>query len=111
MNFDINVWDRIGYETSYKSEGWSLAAYTFDHQHFVASIDLLPAEWQQLTLGENVWYASDSDFWLDADTFMNTYPVIPARVRAFITGLFEEDRRKNDALLSVWQEVSTRDVY
>ena len=92
-NIDLNIWDKVGYETEYKQEGWVLTPYTIvmegvglgtgrelpDHE-----ITLTPYEAKRLTLGvamaDGGDYAPDSDFWMDMQTFYLTYRNIPKRV-------------------------------
>ena len=92
-NIDLNIWDKVGYETEYKQEGWVLTPYTIvmegsglgtgrelpDHE-----ITLTPYEAKRLTLGvamaDGGDYTPDSDFWMDMQTFYLTYRNIPKRV-------------------------------
>ena len=39
-NYDINVWDKAGYLSDYKKEGWVLTPYTINH------------EWRGVRLGQ-----------------------------------------------------------
>lgn len=114
MNYDINVWDRLGYETEYEQEGWSLSAYSIPSKgaqygsgDFVSELVLTEEEWKALTLGvAGGDYGSDSDFWIDLESFFVVYRNIPTRVEAFLKGLYMEEREeKPSELLSVWQEV------
>jgi hypothetical protein len=91
-NYDLNIWDKVGHETSYEQEGWSISIYTIPN-HGVAygsgdhlyDIDLSAAEAGQLTLGVGMGdggdYSPDSDFWMDIQTFFVTYSNIPERVK------------------------------
>jgi len=99
-NFDLNIWDRRGYETEYKEEGWCISVYEIPYEGSPygsgtyredLSFWLTDEEAKQLTLG---WgpelggdYTPDSDFWLDADGFLQTYKNIPERVEKLIRGL------------------------
>jgi hypothetical protein len=102
-NYDLNIWDRRGYETEYKEEGWAIEAYSYpylgasygsgDH---VETIWLTPAESKRLTLG---WgtdlggdYTPDSDFWIDKETFFDTYTDIPERVANLLWALPEYEQ-------------------
>lgn len=92
-NYDLNIWDKLGYETEYREEGWHISVYEipFEGSDFGSgqfredlSFDLTPEEAKRLTLG---WgpelggdYAEDSDFWLDVHGFFDTYKDIPERV-------------------------------
>ena len=99
-NWDLNIWDRRGYETEYREEGWHISVYEIpfegapygsgEHRKDL-SFDLTPEEAKRLTLG---WgpelggdYAPDSDFWLDVDGFFQTYKDIPDRVREKLESL------------------------
>lgn len=99
-NYDMNIWDYKGYETEYQEEGWKINFYQYpavgapygngpmlEELDFVLTED----EAKQLTLG---WgpdlggdYTSDSDFWLDVDTFLDTYTSIPQRLLDHIDNL------------------------
>ena len=116
-NYDLNIWDHLGYMTEYKQEGWRLTVHEipFDGAFYgsgdiVCHLDLTKEESVALTLGvapdEGGDYCIDSDFWLDIESFYLTYQNIPTRVGAFLTSLYEEKEEK-DELLSVWQELST----
>ena len=99
-NYDLNIWDRRGYETEYQEEGWEISVYQYpyigssygsgrymeDH-----TITLTPTEAKRLTLG---WgddlggdYTPDADFWLDKDTFLEVYKDIPERVANLLWAL------------------------
>lgn len=118
MNHDLNIWDKVGYETEYAQEGWSIAVYTIpsDDAHygsgdFLTSLDLTAEEAKTLTLGLALTnggdYTPDSDFWIDLESFFVTYRNIPTRVHAFLTSLYDQ-KEENNELLSVWQELSAR---
>lgn len=103
-NYDLNIWDRRGYETEYAEEGWSIEVYKYPYAgafygsgDYVETIWLTTAESKRLTLG---WgtdlggdYTPDSDFWLDKDTFLETYTDIPERVRNLLWALPEYEQR------------------
>lgn len=116
MNYDLNIWDRVGYETNYQEEGWSISVYKIPHQgahygsgEFATSMDLDDYEAEMLTLGKRQRdggdYTEDSDFWLDLESFFVTYKNIPVMVKAFLTSLYEKDEEESNGLLSVWQEL------
>jgi hypothetical protein len=99
-NYDLNIWDRRGYETEYQEEGWAIEVYTYHYlgasygsgEH-VDTIHLTPSESKRLTLG---WgpdlggdYTPDSDFWIDKETFLDTYTDIPERVANLLWALPE----------------------
>ena len=92
-NIDLNVWDKVGYETEYKREGWVLTPYTiaFEGDSFGSGkeltefeISLTLYEAKRLTLGlakaDGGDYTPDPDFWIDMQTFYLTYRNIPKRV-------------------------------
>lgn len=97
-NYDLNIWDRRGYETEYKEEGWAIEVYSYPavgspygSGDYKETIWLTPSESKRLTLG---WgpdlggdYCADSDFWLDKDTFFETYTDIPERVANLLWAL------------------------
>jgi hypothetical protein len=102
-NYDLNVWDRLGYETEYKEEGWAIEVYTYNYLgapygsgDHVETIQLTPSESRRLTLG---WgpdlggdYTPDSDFWIDKETFFDTYTDIPERVANLLWALPEYEQ-------------------
>jgi len=97
-NYDLNIWDRRGYETEYQEEGWAIECYTYPYLgafygsgEYHSTIYLTPAEAKRLTLG---WgtdlggdYTPDADFWLDKDSFFQTYTDIPERVANLLWAL------------------------
>jgi hypothetical protein len=101
-NYDLNIWDKLGYETEYAQEGWAIGVYEIPSEgasygsgkfREELSFDLTPSEAKQLTLG---WgeelggdYCPDHDFWLDLETFFITYKDIPARVASLLKALPE----------------------
>jgi len=99
-NYDLNIWDRRGYETDYIEEGWAIEVYKYHYLgapygsgDYVETIYITPSEARRLTLG---WgtdlggdYTPDSDFWLDKDTFLETYTDIPERVANLLWALPE----------------------
>jgi hypothetical protein len=99
-NYDLNIWDRRGYETEYEEEGWSIEVYTYNCVgdaygigDYHSTITLTPTEAKRLTLG---WgtdlggdYTPDSDFWIDKETFLETYTDIPERVANLLWALPE----------------------
>lgn len=104
-NYDLNIWDRRGYETEYKEEGWEISVYQYP---YVGSsygsgtfmedytIVLTPTEAKRLTLGwgEDLGgdYTPDPDFWIDKDTFFQTYTDIPERVANLLWALPEYEQ-------------------
>jgi hypothetical protein len=97
-NYDLNIWDKVGYETEYQEEGWAIECYTYPFVgafygsgEYHSTIVLTPTESKRLTLG---WgkdlggdYTPDADFWLDKDTFFETYTDIPERVANLLWAL------------------------
>lgn len=99
-NYDLNIWDREGYETNYEEEGWVIDVYQYPAVGSPygsgtwledRTIVLTPTEAKRLTLGwgEDLGgdYTPDADFWLDKDTFMETYKDIPERVANLLWAL------------------------
>ena len=100
INYDLNIWDKLGYETEYEQEGWAISVYEipFEGASYGSgnlredlSFDLTPEEAKQLTLGwgEDLGgdYTPDSDFWIDKDTFFTTYKNVPERVATLLNAL------------------------
>ncbi len=117
MNYDLNIWDRVGYETNYQEEGWTISVYSIPHQgaqygsgDHIANLDLDEQDVQMLTLGKRQRdggdYCEDSDFWIDIESFFVTYRNIPVTVKAFLTSLYDK-KEENNELLSVWQELGS----
>jgi hypothetical protein len=102
-NYDLNIWDRRGYETEYEEDGWSIEVYKYPYVgasygsgDYVETIWLTPAESKRLTLG---WgpdlggdYCGDPDFWIDKATFFDTYTDIPERVSNLLRALPEYEQ-------------------
>jgi len=93
-NYDMNIWDKLSYDTSgEETDGWKINFYQYPavgapygNGPMIEEFDftLTKEEAKQLTLG---WgpdlggdYTEDEDFWLDVDTFINTYRDIPQRL-------------------------------
>ena len=116
-NIDLNIWDKVGYETEYKQEGWVLTPYTIvmegvglgtgrelpDHE-----ITLTPYEAKRLTLGvamaDGGDYTPDPDFWMDMQTFYLTYRDIPQRVDESLRFVLEKVRELATAQQEIAQE-------
>jgi len=92
-NIDLNIWDKVGYYTEYKEEGWAITPYLINYHgaNFGSGqelagleIKLTTREAKQLTLGlakaEGGDYTPDEDFWIDAHAFYVVYRNIPRRV-------------------------------
>jgi hypothetical protein len=101
-NIDLNIWDKVGYNTEYKKEGWVITPYTIrlEGQYYGSGTELTghelvlnQTEVARLTLGkagtEGGDYSPDSDFWMDLNTFLLTYQDIPDRVLEWAKGMFE----------------------
>lgn len=100
-NYDLNIWDKLGYETNYgQTGGWVISVYKIPHigsaygsGEFMENygLDLTPEEAKRLTLGvsekDGGDYSEDVDFWLDAETFLTTYSDIPSRVKQYLKSL------------------------
>jgi hypothetical protein len=102
-NYDLNIWDRLSYETDgEETGGWVINVYEYNSvgDPFGSgrmledkTIELTPDEVKRLTLG---WgtdlggdYTEDEDFWLDKDTFFEIYTDIPERVANLLWALPE----------------------
>lgn len=99
-NYDLNIWDKDGYETEYEKEGWVINVYKYDYLGAPygsgemledRTITLTPTEAKRLTLG---WgpdlggdYCPDADFWIDKESFFDTYTDIPERVANLLWAL------------------------
>jgi hypothetical protein len=99
-NIDLNIWDKVGYETDYKEEGWVITPYTIEYDGSSYGTGPFISEWtitlserdvSRLTLGkskeEGGDYAPDSDFWIDLHGFFATYRDVPSRVAREVRGL------------------------
>ena len=102
-NYDLNIWDRRGYETEYQEEGWAIEVYSYPavgspygSGDYKETIWLTPSESKRLTLGwgEDLGgdYCADSDFWIDKQTFFDTYTDIPERVANLLWALPEYEQ-------------------
>jgi len=108
-NYDLNIWDRRGYETEYEEEGWSIEVYSYPavgspygSGDYKETITLTPTESKRMTLGwgEDLGgdYAPDNDFWLDKDTFFHTYRDIPERVANLLWALPAYEQSMEDVI-------------
>ena len=102
-NYDLNIWDRLSYETNgAETGGWEINIYTirFENDCYGSgeqledrTITLTETEAKRLTLGwgEDLGgdYTEDDDFWLDKDGFFQTYSDIPERVANLLWALPE----------------------
>jgi hypothetical protein len=89
-NFDLNVWDYVGYECEYTEQGWRIDIYECDEswQHYnnpAKIIYLTNEQAKMLTFGVEQErggdYCGDADFWIDPQGFLDTYKNIPRKVR------------------------------
>jgi len=100
MNYDLNIWDRRGYETEYAEEGWYISVYEIPDAGMPygsgeyrpeLGFSLTPSEARELTLGvaegDGGDYTPDSDFWLDVQGFFDIYKSVPARVASLLKAL------------------------
>jgi len=102
-NYDLNIWDRLSYDTEgLETGGWEINVYEYDSVGSAygsgrmledRTITLTPTEVKRLTLG---WgtdlggdYTPDEDFWIDKQTFFDTYTDIPERVANLLWALTE----------------------
>ena len=105
-NYDINIWDKLSYETSgQETGGWMMNFYQYPQigAHYGSGkmieeldLELTADEVKRLTLG---WgkdlggdYTEDDDFWIDTESFLHEYTDIPDRVRAHIESLPEYEQ-------------------
>lgn len=95
-NYDLNVWDWVGYNTGYFGEGWKIDVYecdeNFRHNSMPERIIYLnETQAKMLTLGVSEEcggdYCADTDFWIDPATFLETYNDIPRKVRRYLEEL------------------------
>jgi len=98
-NFDINLWDRVAYETDgERSGGWEMRAYSLrqDGNRFMVG-DMLPYG-MKLRLKDilkmGLDWEVDSDIWLDAQYVLEDYNT-PRRVRRWINEVLDELKEKS----------------
>ena len=105
-NYDMNIWDELSYLTDGKEEGrWKINFYQYNYVGapygvgpMIEELDfyLTEKEAKQLTLGWGTElggdYTPDGDFWLDVETFLNTYKDIPQRLLDHIENLPEYEQ-------------------
>ena len=116
-NIDLNIWDKVGYQTGYTHEGWVLTPYTIEKQGDLfgtgqeltsCEIRLKPEEAKRLTLGvamaDGGDYAPDADFWMDMQTFYLTYQDIPERVDSLLRFVLEKVAEREEARQENLQE-------
>lgn len=89
-NFDINVWDKVAYETDYEhSGGWQLQAHLIEvteHNPFGTTGEMVyeplvlrAGDIAKMRLGEE----PDTDYWVDAQTMLDDERT-PRKVRRWI---------------------------
>lgn len=119
-NYDLNIWDKVGYETEYAEEGWAITVHAIPEEgaiygsgEIITTLDLTPDEAKMLTLGVDSgsggFYTLDSDFFIDLESFWDIYKEVPVRVGAFLRSLSEKEVH-GDGMLSLWQEIGTTRV-
>ena len=105
-NYDLNIWDKLAYETSgQETGGWVINVYQYDYIGAPygsgriqedKTIILTPTEAKRLTLGWGTElggdYTEDRDFWIDKETFFHTYTDIPERVANLLNSLPEYEQ-------------------
>lgn len=100
MRYDLNIYDKVGHNTNYEQEGWSVLVYECNEhwkpndEHLVEFV-LTPDESRALTLGvseaDGGDYTSDSDFWIDPHFFRKTYKQIPKHITDYLSTLNYEE--------------------
>lgn len=105
-NYDLNIWDRLAYETDGAEEGgWEINVYEYPGIYYPYgsgkmlennTITLTPSEAYRLTLG---WgpdlggdHCEDRDFWIDTESFFSTYTDVPERVANLLWALPEYEQ-------------------
>ena len=104
-NYDLNIWDKDGYDSEYEQEGWVINIYEYNsvgdpygsgRMLEDSTITLTPTEAKRLTLG---WgpdlggdYCADPDFWIDKETFYSIYKDIPERIHNLLWALPEYEQ-------------------
>ena len=112
MNYDLNIWDKVGHELNYEQSGWAISVYeipcegsAYGSGVFIRDLDLEDDEVERLTLGKKErdggYYTEDSDFWLDLESFTKVYKDIPLRVSEFLAGVSEHGGKGQDDVLFV----------
>jgi hypothetical protein len=100
--FDVNIWNRGEWETEglepeERYDTWVLCPYKIEEEFAgygtgqelsELNLVLTDAEAKTMTLGlsrdDGGDYADDSDFWLDSDTLLITYSIVPDRVKEWV---------------------------
>jgi hypothetical protein len=105
-NYDLNIWDELSYESSgAETGGWKIEIYEYPYLGSLYgsgihkkdyTITLTESEAKRLTLG---WgtdlggdYTPDEDFWIDKQTFLDTYTDIPERIFNLLHSLPEYEQ-------------------
>ena len=104
-NYDLNIYNRGADESTilppedYYDEWWLCpyeidfdgAGYGTGQEREELNFKLTDSEVKDLTLGWGTElggdYTGDSDFWLDKNSFLDMYKVIPPRVREYLDNL------------------------
>lgn len=91
--YDLNVYDKVGHETGYQQEGWAILVYGCDQNFYHEDVPekiiyLNETQRAMLTLGVSEEcggdYCADDDFWIDPQSFLNTFQNIPRKVRRIL---------------------------
>lgn len=100
--FDVNIWNRGAWETEglepeERYDQWVLCPYKikavyegYGTGEELASLNLVldDDEAKTMTLGLSLDdggdYVSDDDFWLDSDSLLITYSIVPDRVKSWV---------------------------
>jgi len=91
--YDLNIWDKTGYETDYEREGWVISLrsrWMVDGENVIGNdlpitMELTEKEAERMTLGKGDGdYAPDSDFVLDPTALLDIYKDVPERVRLLV---------------------------
>ena len=113
-NYDMNIWDETSYESGGEvTGGWKINFYQYPAMgapygsgQMIEELDfyLTEEEAKQLTLGWGTElggdYTSDEDFFIDLESFLDTYKTIPQRLLDHIDNLPEYEQSAG-----VWEEL------
>ena len=105
-NYDMNIWDETSYESGGEvTGGWKINFYQYPAMgapygsgQMIEELDfyLTEEEAKQLTLGWGTElggdYTSDEDFFIDLESFLDTYKTIPQRLLDHIDNLPEYEQ-------------------
>jgi len=105
-NYDMNIWDETSYESGGEvTGGWKINFYQYPalgapygSGPMIEELDfyLTEEEARQLTLGWGTElggdYTQDEDFFIDLESFLDTYKTIPQRLLDHIENLPEYEQ-------------------